>query len=146
MYKDVARKSYTFSDLEDTFRSSDLPRFAITKADFESVAKSAAENFATQPGYIGSIVVSPRPKNKHLFTLPHLEDHLLVRRSYAILSRFLGLQMFSRDSEVRQLINIVATEPKAKILRTDIKSFFESVNLKMVIDNLQKAEGVKIIV
>ena len=54
--------------------------------------------------------------------------------------------MFSRDSEVRQLINIVATEPKAKILRTDIKSFFESVNLKMVIDNLQKAEGVKIIV
>lgn len=139
MYKDVSRKTYTSNDLARTYRDIDLRRFKITKTDFETKADNTAERFATDQGYIKKIIVSPRPKKKHLFTLPHLEDHLLIRQTSKILKRYLRLQSFSRDAEVRQLMSIIASEPNATILRTDIRSFFESVNFKSTLSDLRKS-------
>jgi hypothetical protein len=136
VYREVSRNAYTKKDLGRTYRDSDLPRFGITKSSFDSIAGTTAEEFASDLGHIKNIIVSPRPKKKNLFTLPYLEDHLLVRRSYSILSKFLNLQTFSRDSEVRQLINLIKTEPNARVLRTDIKSFFESINLESTLKDL----------
>ena len=50
----------------------------------------------------------------------------------------MGYQSFSREQEVKQLINIIKTEPKANILRTDLKSFYENVNFREMITNLEK--------
>jgi len=139
MYKNVDRIAYTKNDLLGNYRNSDLPRFSITKNIYDSIAHDAAIEFAEKQKFIKDIKISPRSNNKHLFTIDQLHDHLIVRHTYKILSKFFGLQSFSRDDEVGQLLHVVRTEPKAFIARTDIKRFYESVCFEDLVSRLEKA-------
>lgn len=138
MFRDVSKYSYTPQELSRTYRDADIPKYKLSIDGFFEISNSAADIFASspRPQYLR---IAPRPKNKTLFTLPGLGDNLVIRQTSKILSKFLGVQFFSREDEIRQLCSIIRTEPKAKILRTDIKSFFESVRFEKCIEMLREA-------
>lgn len=138
MYKKVDRIAYTKRDLVDNYRDSDLPRFKISKSDFDEIAHQSANEFSEKQTYIKEINISPRPKNKHLFTVSDLNDHLLVRQTCKVLIKYFGFQRFSRNDEVNQLLSVIRTEKKASIVRTDIKRFYESVCFEQIISKLEK--------
>jgi len=135
-FSDIARLSYSPKELAAHIRWLDYRRFALPKVGLDSVMSHLSNEFYRSNGAITSMA-EVTLHGKKLYPVRTLGDHLFVRRTDAILRRALQVNRPDRHSEVRQLVEIIFSEPTFNVLRTDVSSFFESVSFERVINQLE---------
>ncbi|WP_350024690.1 antiviral reverse transcriptase Drt3a [Providencia rettgeri] len=76
-------------------------------------------------------------KNKNVYTTTTLHHKLILRRCDSSLKRLFNLKMKNRHSIIDELTVFLKESPKYSIIRTDIKSFFESISQYHLLKKLE---------
>lgn len=75
---------------------------------------------------------------KRVFVAEDFRSQIILRRTSEILRKTLYVYPFNRDQEAGQLINVIKHEGKgSRIFKTDVKNFFEAINIEQVAQKLQ---------
>lgn len=134
---DYYKYTYTPSAIRKMIRAKDFWLYDIDKDNVEEKTKTISDDFSVlnevkdiKSNYIGS--------NK-VFIPNTLYDSLTIRRTNSIIKDTFRFVQPSREQEIAQLINLIQSEKNnsAYIFRTDIKTFFESIDFKKVISSLE---------
>jgi len=138
-----AKYSYTPYEMRKCIRSEDFWKYKkdLKKDTVDEVSENASIYFNSINNQLANIICTSL-RDSRVFTSNSIEETLCSRRTDQILRRSLNIYPANRNNEVKQLITILRTEPYGYILRTDISSFFESVELKKVIEKLE-TEGLR---
>lgn len=138
-----AKYSYTPYEMRKCIRGEDFWKYKkdLKKDTVDEVTENASFYFNSIKNQLANINCT-NLRGSRVFTTNTLEETLCSRRTDQILRKTLNIYPANRNNEVKQLITILRTEPYGYILRTDIASFFESVDLGKVIDKLEN-EGLR---
>lgn len=133
MYFDQAKYSYSPKELKSGIRPEDFWKFSsLNPNNVDSIVEKASTKFYSKSKFkpkISKTVLN----GKEVFSCKDFEELLCIRRTDEILSRTFNISPSDRDEEVSQLIQIIKAENYGKIIRSDISSFFESVNFSQTI-------------
>ena len=138
-----AKYSYTPYEMRKCIRGEDFWKYKkdLKKDTVDEVSENASIYFNSINNQLANINCTSL-RGSRVFTTNSIEETLCSRRTDQILRRSLNIYPANRNNEVKQLITILRTEPYGYILRTDITSFFESVDLCKVIEKLEN-EGLR---
>ena len=136
--RDTTRHNYRPIDFRRHIRPEDFWKFTLDTDLVAPKTNVIARIFATSNCAVRDIT-SHDLRGRKVFVTNSLYDTLAVRTTDSILRRVLAFPVFSREDEIRQLAEIVKSERRAVIFRTDISSFFESISLGHLIDSLVDA-------
>jgi hypothetical protein len=75
---------------------------------------------------------------KTTYCVDELSEKLILRRTEEILRSFFSFRYFSRNEEVEQLANVIKSEKKVQVIKTDLSNFFESVSFADCISSLER--------
>lgn len=103
----------------------------IEKAVLRSLQGFAGYNFLT----------STKIRGKDVYRIANLSDELVLRKIDKNLKKARPIHAPSRDSIVAKLKNLVSESVQYRIYRLDIKSFYESFNAGLVMNDVNAIKG-----
>jgi hypothetical protein len=137
---DVTNNGYEAIKIRKNIRPDDFWKYKIDPKKITDISNGIADDFIQSNFSVHSI----NPHNirgNMIFTVGSIYDCLTIRRTNQIIKQNLKYQTFSREEEICQLWTILKEEENNKacntwVFRSDIKSFFESIPFKEVIDDM----------
>jgi len=136
---DITPNSYSPSELRACIRHEDFWKHDLQSDTIEGDSVECSTQFYNSNFTVNTLSATML-NGKRVFHLSSLRDELCVRRTNQILRKSLRMTILNRDDEIRQLISILETENKSRVHKTDITSFFESIDFAFIIGKLE-AEG-----
>lgn len=133
--KDISKYSYGPKVLRRLIRKDDFWRYDLKKDEIEELTKQIALDFSNGKSEVKSLS-KHSVRGRDIFTMDTLYDALTIRCTGFILKNTFPYTLFSRDREITQIWEILKTEKRGWIFRTDIKSFFENIPFKKLNNDL----------
>ncbi len=102
----------------------------------ENAASRSIQGFA---GY--NFLSSTKLRGKDVYRIPNFSDELVLRKIDKNLKKAKPIHAPSRDSIIAKLKNLVSEGVQYRIYRLDIKSFYESFNTGLVLNDVNAIKG-----
>lgn len=124
---------------KNLFRSYKFKYFSKDVGQLDSACKTTSDLIYKKEFKISGIEKGIA-KGKQVYSINDFRSDIVVQKVNDNLKRAYGVNVTSRELIVKQLINLLLDEYPKKIVRLDIKSFFESfdfeaIHRKLAIDN-----------
>ncbi|WP_425055950.1 antiviral reverse transcriptase Drt3a [Pseudomonas abyssi] len=104
---------------------------SIKEKALEDAAALSIQGFA---GY--NFLSSTLVRGKSVYRVPKFSDELVLRKINRNLGKAKPLHSSSRDTIIAKLGNLLAESVRCKVYRLDIKSFYESFDISLVINEV----------
>ncbi len=132
--------SYSPDDIRHMIRPADFWLRALSPSTLAADSEAISIEFHSTNSAVKDIqqrVAGPKP----VFTACSLYDVLCLRHTDRILRSALLTPIAYRADEIRQLVASIRGETNASIYRTDIQSFFETINFHALISSLESRKN-----
>jgi hypothetical protein len=136
LLQSLSQYSYAPSELRRCVRPEDVWKYKLTKALIDAQVEKISTDFYSSNFQVINVLKNSL-RGKAIYPPNNLHDTLCLRRTDELLRCALSTTLVHRDREVAQLLIALDGEGEANILRTDIKSFFDSISFARIIDRLE---------
>lgn len=135
-------QSFNYISLSRMLRKNDfyiMPRLrdqAVKKLELENAVERASL------GFVGcSFLSKAKLRGKDVYRVPDLSDELVLRKIDKNLRKTRPLYAPSRDTIIANVANLISESVQYKVYRLDIKSFYESFDVSLVVKEVNNIKG-----
>lgn len=134
----MLKQLFNSEQILKVFSNKDIWRWGVLReyGTAENSAKAIADEWKAN-GYQLSPLETKMIKRKKIFTPSNLKDHLSIKLIDRYLRRIYKVRQSDRNRVVRQVISLMKDPSDLVFVKIDIKSCFESINFKRLLEKLK---------
>lgn len=139
----MLKQNFDVPTLRACLRKKDFGIHQLKFANREMLDDAIADicREANRDDYTIQTVRSCTIKGKNAYALGSLADNLVARRINKILRRVYKVKQANRSSIIKQIGALLSENTPYSVIRTDIKSFYESISPERILDKI-KTDGI----